>query len=255
MTDTNTKVYDPWEFSSGLVEEMTATIKDAVFATDATYNDGNTLLLKLDVMADDVEVGEGGAMTLLYPAGPGWVATDRGQHAAREDGKQKKLNKSTGVALLVASAVECGAGDILKSRGTPLDAGIWIGLKFDFTNRNFSFKGSDGTDVAYSRMLISAFHGSADTTGGPTPAATANGASSTPTSPAATNGGTPAADLDVRVKTKLKLLAKSIRAANGEHDTFVERAFAEVDGVNGDGAAEDAVMAYDDTSIWGLAGK
>lgn len=250
MTDTSTKVFDPWEFSSGLVEEMTGTVKDAVFATDAEYNNGETLLLKLDVLADDPEVGEGGAITLLYPCGPGWVATDRGQHAARDDGKNKKFNKASGLALLVASAVECGASDILKSRGTPLDASIWMGLKFDFTKKDFSFKGGDGVEVSYNRMLVSKFYGSGDATTAPTPAA---GASSTTSTPTTSNGGAPAADLDVRVKTKLKLLAKSIRASNGEHDTFVERAFAEVEGVNGDGAAEDAVMAYDDKSIWGMA--
>ncbi len=241
----DTKVFDPWELSSGLPDDFNGKVQDQFFGTDAEYNDGKTLILKLEVLTDDPEIGEAGVTTLMFPCGTGWEAMDNGKRCQREDGKDKKFNVQSGVGLLVKHAIEAGAGDVLKGKGTPMHADIWHGMDFHWQRKEFSWK-DGGETRTYNRTLPVKYNGVG---GGPVASSPSTSAAPAAAStPSAASNGSPA--IDGKVKAKLRVLAREIKTAGGTHDTFVERAFGEVEGVNGDAAAEDAVMAYAAGSIW-----
>lgn len=237
----DTKAFDPWELSSGLPDDFNGVVQDAFFGTDADYNDGKTLILKLEVLSDDPEIGEAGVTTLMFPCGAGWETKNGGKECAREDGKQKRFNAGSGVGLLVKHSVEAGAGDILRQKGNPMAAAIWIGMNFHWKRKEFSFK-NGGETQEYSRTLPDAYLGAGGTVAAPV------AASSAPTATPAANGN--GNGINGVVKAKLKVLARDVKTKGGAHDQFIERAFGEIEGVNGDAAAEDAVMDYSPASIW-----
>jgi hypothetical protein len=213
--------FDAYSFTDGLVTEYQGKITDAYFTYDDSYNDGESLLLKLEIQTDNSELGDGGAVIEQYPVGKGWETSDKGKTASREDGKPRALNKNSGVAVLVTSALEAGAASELKSRGVPTDSAIWPGLEFTFARKEFTFK-VDGEERSYGRMLITEYHGQG--IGAKTKTVDLNEQIAGPISP--------------KVKIQLKKLAMECDT----HDEFIERAFVEIDGVDGDGPTEAAVM-------------
>ena len=217
--------FDAYSFTDGLVTEYQGKITDAYFTYDDSYNDGESLLLKLEIQTDNPELGDGGAVIEQYPVGKGWETTDKGKSASREDGKPRALNRNSGVAVLVTSAIEAGAASELKSRGIPTEAAIWPGLEFTFARKEFTFK-VDGEERSYGRMLITEYHGQG--IGG-----------KTADKPAAADK--PAGPIPPKVKIALKKLAMECDT----HDDFIERAFVEIDGVDGDAVVEAAVMDAD----------
>jgi len=216
--------FDAYSFTDGLVTEYQGKITDAYFTYDDSYNDGESLLLKLEIQTDNSELGDGGAVIEQYPVGKGWETTDKGKTASREDGKPRALNKNSGVAVLVTSAIEAGAAAELKSRGIPTDSAIWPGLEFTFARKEFTFK-VDGEERSYGRMLITEYHGQGI------------GAKTAVTETPGT-AGKPSGPINPKVKIALKKLALECDT----HDEFIERAFVEVGGVDGDLVHEAAVM-------------
>jgi hypothetical protein len=222
--------FDAYSFTDGLVTEYQGKITDAYFTYDDSYNDGESLLLKLEIQTDNSELGDGGAVIEQYPVGKGWETTDTGKTASREDGKPKALNKNSGVAVLVTSAIEAGAAAELKSRGIPTDSAIWPGLEFTFARKEFTFK-VDGEERSYGRMLITEYHGHG------------LGAAGGAVKPGKAEKGEKgenavAGPIPPKVKIQLKKLAMECDT----HDEFIERAFVEIDGVDGDSVVESTVM-------------
>lgn len=200
MTDS----YDPWELETGLLAEFDAVVDACYFATDAAYNDGATLLLNLDVTIPEL-----GESNLRYPCGSGWEAADSGKRAIREDGGDRRtFNKKSGVGLLVQAAVDCGAGDVLRSRGTPLEATIWEGLRFHFKR----VKINEGTQYETERPLPVAY-----LQGDSAPLATPQEQGSAVAAPSSGN--------KVAV-AKLRNLAKK----SNTHDEFIEAGLELADG-------------------------
>ena len=216
--------FDAYSFTDGLVTEYQGKITDAYFTYDDSYNDGESLLLKLEIQTDNSELGDGGAVIEQYPVGKGWETTDKGKTASREDGKPRALNKNSGVAVLVTSAIEAGAAAELKSRGIPTDSAIWPGLEFTFARKEFTFK-VDGEERSYGRMLITEYHGQG--IGAKTAAIETSGTAGKPSGP---------------INPKVKIALKKLALECDTHDEFIERAFVEVGGVDGDLVHEAAVM-------------
>jgi hypothetical protein len=140
------------------------------------------------------------------------------------------LNKNSGVAVLVTSAIEAGAAAELKSRGIPTDSAIWPGLEFTFARKEFTFK-VDGEERSYGRMLITEYHGHG------------LGAAGGAVKPGKAEKGEKgenavAGPIPPKVKIQLKKLAMECDT----HDEFIERAFVEIDGVDGDSVVESTVM-------------
>jgi hypothetical protein len=200
------KVYDPYDFETGLKEEFVMTVDQARFSYDSAYNEGQTVVMILEGTDDD-----GDEQRLLHPVGPGWEAVDAGKRLAREDGADsRRLNQRSGVAVLVKAAIDCGAP--LRKRGTPMEASIWPGLRFRWRRTKLN----EGTSFETTRPLPVEFLGtSANGTVG------AVGATTT-TAPAGT--GSPAGSKIGMAK--LKSAAK--RAA--DFDSFIEEGLAIADG-------------------------
>lgn len=251
------KEYDPWHFTTGFAEAYRGKVLDSYFTFDSEYQDGTALLLKLEILTDDPEIGESGKITEQYPVGKDWEPKDKGLRAAHNSGKAKNLNKNGGVAQLCQAAVEAGAGETLQQRGGaegPLNAGIWKGLDFDFERKEYSgtFGGEKQT---WARMLPVKYHG--ETGSAPVPAQAPTQAAPPASVPVdesvsrIVSGGTPAAvngGVSPILRAKLINLAKEAQT----HDQFMEVAFG-VDGVMGNNEVEQAVADDGAGSIWATA--
>lgn len=226
MTEyTTQEVEDSYELSSGLVDEFDGQILDAWFTVDNSYNaDVTVLKLHVKALEPDVFPAEDQNTTeLIFPCTKGFEATDKGARLIHDSGKPRKIHKSSGLGLLVGAVCELDGGvDLLKSRGPATSADIWKGLSFTFENREFSWKGSDGQEHTYTRMLpaaiLEAGEGSA---------------------PAATNGSTNGS-AEVSISPMLKGKLKALAGSTANYDQFMEQAFATLEL---DADAEAAVMS------------
>jgi hypothetical protein len=216
-----TDEFDPFTPETGLIDDFDFTVDSSWFTTDAAYNDGETLLLKLNGPTDNVENPE---VTLQYSCGNGWEASDNGKVAVREDGKKRRFNQGTGIWKLVEAAMNAGAGDVLRKRGTPMEASMWSGLKFHMKR----IEQGEGQYKA-TRPLPVSFLGVVGEGSAPTAPAAAP-------APAASNGS----GLSKVLEAKLKKLARD----SASHEDFIAAAF-DLDGVDGNADAERAVVDED----------
>lgn len=210
--------FDPFTPETGLIDDFDFTVEESWFTTDAAYNDGETLLLKLEGATDNPEQPD---VTVQYSCGNGWEASDGGKVAVREDGKKRRFNQSSGIWKLVEAAMNAGAGEALRSRGTPMEASMWAGLKFHMKRveqGEGQFKTTRPLPVSF---LGEAGEGSSASAAAPT------------VTPAASNG----VGLSKVLEVKLKKLARD----SDDHESFIVAAF-ELDGVDGNADAERAVV-------------
>lgn len=221
--------FDPFSPETGLIDDFDFTITSAYFTTDSAYNDGETLLLKLEGQTDNPETPE---TTLQYSCGNGWEAEDNGKKAVREDGKRRRFNQQSGIWKLVEAALNCGAEEALRKRGTPMEASMWVGLRFHIKRVEQGEGQYKTTRPLPVQFLGEVGEGSASA---PAPAAAAT---ATPTS----NG----VGLSKVLEVKLKKLAKE----SATHEDFIVAAF-ELDGVDGNADAERAVV----DEAWYLAAR
>jgi hypothetical protein len=218
--------FDPFTPETGLIDDFDATVTSAFFTTDAAYNDGETLLLKLECETDNPEAPE---TILQYSCGNGWEAADNGKRAVREDGKRRRFNQQSGVWKLVEAAMNAGAGDALRTRGTPMEASMWVGLKFHIKRVEMGegqYKTTRPLPVQFLGEVGEGSNGSQ----APAPAAT----------PAAAAPATNGAGMSKVLEAKLKKLARD----SATHEDFIAAAF-DLDGVDGNADAERAVVDED----------
>lgn len=118
-------ISDPWKLSSGLRDDMVASITDAYFAPDAEYQGGRVLLLHL-IGID--ETGE--AFTLKLSAGADWETADGGNTITHPTKKQQRINSSTIYGHWIANAQEIPelVDELQRRPGGPLNAKVWEGL-------------------------------------------------------------------------------------------------------------------------------
>jgi hypothetical protein len=250
------KEFDPWELTSGLVDDADVAFKECSFGFRSDYNDGQTLLFMADAIIDGDDGPE--ESELIFPCGNGWEATEKGAKAKREDGKRKGFNKNSGYGLLISAATEVGAGDVLKGRGTPMEAAIWNGLVFHMKRKKISYGGDIGEKE---RLLPTEFKGYVDagkvtkpTTKPDTDQARKAAGVPAASAPAAADNGAATEGLPAKLRIGLRKLAEDVKGGGGDHDAFLEKAF-EMEGVEGNSAAENAVMADGADSIWAKAGS
>ena len=116
---------DLWETSSGLPDDFAFTVTNARFVFDPQYNNGETLLLAWEGEAEGVDLDR----PLRFACGSGWDTPDNGKTAVHP--KQKLFNKRSHYGMLIDRCIkELGMGDILRRRGVPTEAKVWVGLRF-----------------------------------------------------------------------------------------------------------------------------
>jgi len=246
--------FDPFKNETGLLDNADVTVLEALFTRRAdSFDHGQKLELHLTVM---VEGDEGGEQVLFFGCGDGWDTLDDGATAVREDGKERGFHANTKVGTLWGTIVDLMADDkacdkVLRERvgqyeTGPRDTRVWTGLKFH-VDRETRKGGGEIND--YEVLVASAFNGvegeGAKKAGKASGAAkkASGAAKKAPAKPAEAAGGiTPA------IRTALDLIADE----SADHDSFMERAFAEVPEASSDEAVKAAVGEDGDVagSIW-----
>lgn len=239
MSPAATKEFDPFKGTSGL-EPFDGSIIGARFGYDSKYNDGQSLVLLLDIK--NIEDGE--EQTRFYSVGRGWEEADGGKSAARENGKDPEgFNDQTAYHAFIQGAFKSGAEDVLRGRGLmPWEAELWTGLNFTFGPE--SYQDQDGKDRT--RFVPTDFLGEAEAKG-----AKASKAAPTKKAPAKAAPAKEAADeAEETGKEGLALLTKpqqikltKLAGTASDYDDFVQQAYVDVDGIADGGADVDAFMA------------
>lgn len=204
---------EAWETETGLLDEYQGTITRSWFATDARYNDGNTIMLHWEIATNDPEFPE---VTEKFPCGSGWDSRDGGKTIAHELGKVK-FNKNSIYGRIVDRLTKADGSlhdalTTIKGRGRPTSADIWEGLTFHFKREEHNYGGDIGVK---SRVMPLKFVG--------LDAQVSTESTKAEAAPAATT------EIDPVVAAKLRKAVTD--AAN--HQEFVDAAMA-VDGVVGD---------------------
>lgn len=130
---------DLWETTSGLPDDFTFTVTGARFVFDPNYNNGQTLLLEWEGEAEGVDLDQ----PLRFSCGNGWDTPDNGKTAVHP--KQKLFNKRSHYGMLIDRCIkDLGMGDILRRRGVPTEAKVWVGLRFHMKRETIDFGGEIG---------------------------------------------------------------------------------------------------------------
>lgn len=169
-----------------------------------------------------------------YSVGKGWEPGSKGATLVRSDGRKGKLNDQTGYGKWIAAAIKLdGVLDHLRANnGDALVAATWDGLKFELGSmREKTTNPTTGQEKEVSRIMPVKFLGAG---GGSAPAAA---------KPTKADKAAPA--LDPAIEAQLLALAE----ASESHDEYMAAAF-DLDGVAGNPAAEEAVLASGKGSIW-----
>ncbi len=214
MTDT---AVDPYGLSTGLLSDFSGRITEAYFGYSTgnyTDADGNpVIVLTLEIDTDNPDKPH---ITENFSVGANWAIEDGGKKLVRERGKNQFSDTSRAGELL-AYALKSGAGDVMKKKGIPMEAATWQGLSFYWERVDIT--GRDGT--VKQRLLPTKFEGGVDTS-------TASGPAATPTS-------------NVDGATLAKLIG--IAQTSADHDTFLDRAFTEIDSLGSNQAAVELVAS------------
>lgn len=152
-----------WETTSGGIEEFEGTVKEAYFAPNARYQNGEVLLLNL--VFDAAEAGTEEDYTQLYPMGKGWESTDGGKTAQDAGGKaDRKINKQSAFGTLIDRLAKpesdggLGLAQTLADRGPALEARTWEGLRFHWKMETQTYD-INGEKRSSTRLMPVAFLG------------------------------------------------------------------------------------------------
>ncbi len=110
--------------STGLLDDADITITKAEFNYDASYDDGESLVLILSGTSDHPDYPE---FAQFWSIGKDWETEDHGKTIV---GGGDGIHESTNYWALIENAIKVGAGSIIQGRGTPDMASIWEGLRF-----------------------------------------------------------------------------------------------------------------------------
>lgn len=271
--------FDPFAGSTGLPDDFDMVVKTAWFEFDPEFNNGQTLLMKMEVETSDPDFGEGGTGELRFSCGKGWETMDKGETATREDGTNKLFHQSTAYQMFIKGAISCdGAEKVLRGegRGDPRIASMWVGTAWHMNAKTIDYGVIDGQQIGEKQKLVpSSFLGEGTTLasvgsggsgGGPAKAAgvkkvapvakAAPAKAAAPVKKATKAVAAPAAAVNGTGLTEGSPLWDSLYAVameSDDHASFVERAFNEVEGVASDDAVGQAVMDDGDGSVWAKA--
>jgi len=210
MTTATQATNEDLGLSSGI--EYDATITDAYFSFPSNYKSGEVLVLVLELMTDAGEERQ-----QFFTLGSNWEPVENGARISPINPRRQRIDEKSGLGNLVATAAaQPGALDALKKAAggeNPVwrSAAIWKGLTFGFAQRELTYTDRQTQEERkYSRLDVTAFLpgglDGVDVGGGDVEGI---------------------ADKDVEIQAALKVIA----ATSESYEVFVQRALAEVDGV------------------------
>jgi hypothetical protein len=209
MTTATQATNEDLGLSSGI--EYDATITDAYFSFPPNYK-AEVLVLVLELMTDAGEERQ-----QFFTLGSNWEPVENGARISPINPRRQRIDEKSGLGNLVATAAaQPGALDALKKAAggeSPVwkSAAIWKGLTFGFAQRELTYTDRQTQEERkYSRLDVTAFLpgglDGVDVGGGDVEGI---------------------ADKDVEIQAALKVIA----ATSESYEVFVQRALAEVDGV------------------------
>lgn len=130
------------------VIEYEATVDKSRFVQRPDYRapDGTMpVLLEWDLGRMKAEWSTTEPRTLRMSIGKGWQIVDKGMRVERTDGKPPKFNDQTKYGKLIARVADMpGLPEILESRGEPVNAEVWQGLRFHISQEEVDYGGEIG---------------------------------------------------------------------------------------------------------------
>lgn len=239
--------------TAGLKDDFDYTISSATFSFDSDYMDGKALCMILEGTDENGEEER-----ILLSTGSGWEPKDKGARAVLEstgEPKEGGFNRSCRYHQFLMQAVKSGAEETFDERGEAYDAGIWEGLSFHMA-RGAIVKGEfvegalpknpvSGEEKTAGDLYPTAFLGEGGKGKGKAAKATGTVKKTVGKKVDADEGEGSASDngdgpISKTLMIKLKKLAKEV--GDEDHDTFIERAMDEVDGVADDDAVQEQIV-------------
>lgn len=151
------KEHDGWDTGSGLVDEWEGKVVDAYFEYDANFRNGDEARAVLEWAL------ESGPLVIKMGVGADWKIV--GDGAGIEHPTKDEVNKNSKYGIFVTTAAKVGR-DVLKKRGTSLEAGSWKGLDLGVERGERTFKDKDtGETVEYEVFLCTSVKEGAALTG------------------------------------------------------------------------------------------
>lgn len=263
--------------TTGLADDFDCVFRKPAFLRNPTYTDSDgvpQLVLSVDFHTDSADIGQNGVLEdQLLTIGKGWETEDGGKSVVHTSGKPRGFNVSTYAQLILTRLLELDEQKVkdhyAQVKVGPQHAEFWDGLSVHLNME----KTGEG-QYAKDRLLPTVFHGWVDegASGGKAPAkkAPAKKAASTkakakpaPEAEPETEqdqGGeqgettTPYLTAKAQVSADVISLLEKIAGEAGTADEFMERAYAEVDGIDDDENIQLLVDDVDsDESIWAEA--
>lgn len=229
MTD-----HDPWAGTSGLRDDFDGTITSFKFVYDSEYNNGQTLIARVEIDPED----GGEPEVLKLSTGSGWEDDAKGTKAKREDGADPKgFSKSCNVQRFFTAASETDFLPEMK-KSVPWDGTIWPGNRFHFVRKEFPAFNDDPNAKKPEVTCPTEYLGGADGAKKKAPAKSADTedaaekpdpkAKAAAAKAAAAKAKAAAASGDDELEGELGVLAK-LAGECDSHDEFIEKAYAALD--------------------------
>lgn len=240
--------FDPFALSTGLPDKFEGVVTEPYYAFNPEVGNGETLLFMIDVVSDDKEIGDEGVVSLRFPCGAGWEATEKGQVAVREDGKKKGFNQNSGMGNFVEALMGSGAVEALRAKADehgPMRATLTEGMKFFWERKDYSST-INGEEAKWSRTLPVKYLGSGSD-GTPKAASKASKppVKESPDVEEAAGGNPPGSNgdgIDAGLLAKIKVRAKKAET----HDDFMVLCFDELQPLS----AEAEAIIMDESGLW-----
>lgn len=211
---------DSFKTGTGLADELTLEVQEAIFVYDVKIGDGQVPLLKLaGIMDGEKQFSE------QWSCGKDWVIEDGGARIVHKSGDPgKRVNKNSGYGRFLDGIVEAdGALAILEARdGDALAAATYEGLTLHLTRQERPFTDQNGQQRDGAKLIPDAV----SVTGEGAPAKPAAAAPA-----AAAPAAAPAAEVAIPAAEKAKLAA--LVAAASSFEAFIGEAYVAVPALNG----------------------
>jgi hypothetical protein len=215
--------------SSGLIDDFDFTIGGAGFKYDQAYGDGTALFLSLTGRTNDPDQPE---TEVRLSTGSHWETKDGGKSIVRDDGKEQMPNKNSMLGKWMNRMInDFGLLELMESRGHPLSAAPWVGLKIHVKREKAEY---EGLDQKGPKPMPEKFLGVVDGTTGAVAAEAAGVAA--PAAAAAPTGET-AAEAMARLKAQA--------AGNGGGGSLKDQAIAIIKEAPDFASAQEKVLGLD----------